>query len=99
MRGLVQQYANTPVLVSGRHSSLAVARSYGFMRAVSVEQLSSTLGGAATPFSVTPSLPGKPCPLRDSGWGSVADPFGAPPIIPLPLTATQYTSPSTVVSA
>jgi ribonucleotide monophosphatase NagD (HAD superfamily) len=53
MRALAAQYAHRPVLVSGRHDVLRVARAYGFSQALSTRQLGAAYP-TATPFSAYP---------------------------------------------
>ena len=70
LQGLVPHLEDSPVLVSGRNECLAVAREYGFARAVSTAQLAAHHAHAIAPFSSVQSrekmeeIEGVPCPVR-----------------------------------
>jgi hypothetical protein len=70
MQELVPKLRDKPVLVSGRHRCLQVARQYGFLKAVSPAQLAAAHGQRIAPFSqvMTPAdvthSTGHPCPVE-----------------------------------
>jgi hypothetical protein len=85
MRALAAKYADRPVLISGRHDVLNVARAYGFSKALSTEQLGAAYP-ASTPF--ISYLGGQQqqgeqqqgqqqCPVWDRGWGTEEEPIAA----------------------